>query len=81
MNKQTSYELFRTNKLAQDYLVFCRKIYVYRAKQRAKQKAKQKTYLVGKIAKKPVCRSVFLTIWHCILTVFLAILSTGQRLK
>jgi len=23
---------------------------------------------VGKIAEKPICRSVFLTIWHCILS-------------
>jgi len=33
-------------------------------------------YLVGKIAKKAVCSSVFLTTWHCILT----ILPTGYVL-
>jgi len=32
---------------------------------------------VGKIAEKAVCRSVFLTIWHCLQTVSLAILPTG----
>jgi len=39
---------------------------------------------VGKIAEKAVSRSVFLTIWHCILsaelTVFLAILPTEMGL-
>jgi len=36
---------------------------------------------VGKIAEKAICRSVFLTTWHCIFTllqtVFLAIFPTG----
>jgi len=43
---------------------------------------------VGKIAEKAVCRSVFLTTWHCILSVeltkthlfrLLAILPTGNK--
>jgi len=38
---------------------------------------------VGKIAEKAICRSVFLTIWHCILsalqTVFSAILLIGLQ--
>jgi len=29
-------------------------------------------------AKSPVCKSVFLTIWHCILSAALAILPTGR---
>jgi len=38
-------------------------------------------YLVGKIAKKAVCSSVFLTTWHCILLFFfLTILPTGYVL-
>jgi len=36
---------------------------------------------VGKIAVKAVCGSVFLTIWHCILFFFLAILPTGKSLQ
>jgi len=48
-------------------------------------------FSVGKIAEKPICRNVFLTIWHCILSAeltthsfrlfFLAILPTGLENK
>jgi len=57
---------------------------------RSLQKFKR-TFPVGKIAEKAVCKSVFLTIWHCnvsaeltknalIHTVFLVFLPTGLEL-
>jgi len=46
----------------------------------------EQAYPVGKIAEKRVCRSVFLTTWHCILIAkltkkdcFLVILPTGYQ--